>query len=269
MLFRKAANFAGRYLHALALVGHTFTFGLASPKRRFLISRLAREAHFVEFPPMELPAVAIADLTDEETDVTLCNPIDVNGGGVTLLELLVLARLAREYGPARIFEIGTFHGRTTAVLAANTPPDCLVYTLDLPAGHATKLRVVGRERQFIDKRESGRLIHGSPQAGKIRQLYGDSATFDFSAYQADLVFIDGSHAYDYVMSDSRNALAMLRNGQGVLVWHDYGEWEGVTRALNELARADKRFAAVRHVRDTTLAVLDTRGTTRKGDGVGA
>lgn len=48
-----------------------------------------------------------------------------------------------------------------------------------------------------------------------------------------MIFVDGSHAYDYVMSDTREAIQMVTKG-GVIIWHDYGIWEGVTRALEEI-----------------------------------
>ena len=252
---RKVGNFAGRYFHALALTGYTFTVGLASARRRRLISQLAREANYREFPRATLPSVSIANITGEFTSVVLPNPEDAEGG-VALLELLVLARLARERRPLAVFEIGTFNGRSTVVLAANAPADATLYTLDLPPDHPTRFPVLHGERAFIQKPVSGQLIQVSPQISKIRRLFGDSGTFDFTAYQADLVFVDGSHAYDYVMSDSLHAVSMLRGGKGMVIWHDYGEWEGVTRALNDLARTDTRFADLRHVRGTTLVVLE-------------
>jgi len=99
---------------------------------------------------------------------------------------------------------------------------------------------------------------GTDAARKITQLFGDSATFDFSPYRAELIFVDASHAYDYVRNDSAKALALLADSRGVIVWHDYGEWPGVTRALDELAKSDARFAKLRWIRGTTLAVLDRR-----------
>lgn len=74
-------------------------------------------------------------------------------------------------------------------------------------------------------------------------------------YEADFVFVDGSHTYEYVMSDSEKALGLLPNDGGVVLWHDYGEWPGVTRALNELQAGDQRFAGLRHIEGTSLALL--------------
>lgn len=67
------------------------------------------------------------------------------------------------------------------------------------------------------------------------QLRGDSATFDWSPHvgRAGLVFVDGSHAYDYVRKDSETAMRLVRPG-GVVLWHDYGVWPGVNQALEEL-----------------------------------
>ena len=51
-------------------------------------------------------------------------------------------------------------------------------------------------------------------------------------------FVDGSHAYSYVVSDSRKALRMCAPG-GLILWHDYRgprRARGVFRGLNELAR---------------------------------
>jgi Methyltransferase domain len=107
----------------------------------------------------------------------------------------------------------------------------------------------------VEKPSSGARVHGTDQATRVRQSYGDSATFDFSPYPSDFVFVDGSHAYEYVLSDSRNARAMLGKGPGTIVWHDYGMWSGVTRALNELHRDDPYYASLVHVKGTTLAVL--------------
>jgi hypothetical protein len=250
----RAANFAGRFAYALASVARTFTVGIASPQRRFVIARLAREAGYRDRPEPRLPIVAVDAITSPLTPVVLPIP-ETSEGSVTLLELTVLARLVRERQPARIFEIGTFDGRTTCALAANAPEASHTYTLDLPPGEATQFDVESKERRFIDKPMSGRLFREQPFSARITQLHGDSGTFDFSRYTASFVFVDGSHAYDYVINDSEHALGLLAGAGGVIVWHDYGEWHGVTRALDKLHLTDSRFANLRRVRGTSLAIL--------------
>jgi len=54
-------------------------------------------------------------------------------------DVLYLAMLARILSPSTIFEIGTLHGYTALLFALNTPPDTVVYTLDLPSDDACSL----------------------------------------------------------------------------------------------------------------------------------
>ncbi len=87
--------------------------------------------------------------------------------------------------------------------------------------------------------------------GKIHQLLGDSAAFDFAPFKdsCSLVFVDGSHHYDYVMSDSKAAMDMANAG-GVVVWRDYGIWEDVTKALAALEQ--RGGYGLRCIRGTSL-----------------
>jgi hypothetical protein len=178
-------------------------------------------------------------------------------GNVHLGELAVLAQAAAATRPGdEVVEIGTFDGRTTINFAINAPAACPVFTLDLPPDHPTRFSLDTDERSFVDKPAIGaRFKHCGPpwseRAGKIVQLAGDSAAFDWSAHEgrAGLVFVDGSHAYDYVRADSQTAFRLAAEGATVL-WHDYGVWEGVTRALEELDAA--RSLGLRHIRGTSL-----------------
>jgi predicted O-methyltransferase YrrM len=250
-------DFAKRYAAAAGGALYAFTLGVGEPQNRRLIQEIARRFGHRDGDAPRLPTIEVDQLTAATTSVALPEPI-ANDGNVSLLELLVLARLVRELQPRRVFEIGTFDGRTTLALAMNAPDEAQIYTLDLPADTTTALAIERSERAFVDKPTSGARFIGTDCARKITQLFGDSATFDFSSYRAELVFVDASHAYEYVLNDSAKALAMLGDAPGVIVWHDYSEWSGVTRALDELATSDARFSGVRWVQGTTLAVLDRR-----------
>jgi hypothetical protein len=180
-------------------------------------------------------------------------------GDVNLAELAVLATAAAgiEAGE-QIVEIGTFDGRTTLNLALNSAPHLPVFTLDLPPDAAPKFGLAPGEEAFVNKPESGRHFRKpSPEfaesAARITQLFGDSATFDWSTHlgRAALVFVDGSHAHDYVLADSDPAVRLVAD-KGVVIWHDYGVWEGVTRALEAIEAS--RHLGLRHVRGTSLVV---------------
>jgi len=155
-------------------------------------------------------------------------------------ELAYLALITKNLRPMRIFEIGTFRGRTALNFALNAPPECIVYTLDLPMDvrESYGQQTNASDAAIIAGSETGIDYRGKDVASKIRQLYGDSASMDFSSYYAkmDLVFVDGAHHYAAVVSDTQNALKMVADG-GVILWHDfanYGDYNDVTRAVVEL-----------------------------------
>ena len=253
----RAASFGASYAAGAAAAVYLLTLGVRRRPDRAMLRRMAEHVGTLRPPSTRLPIVSLRELAPGDTCVALPEPEGVDGN-VTLLELLCLARLARTAAAHAIFEIGTFDGRTTLTLAVNAP-SAVVHTLDLPPDVDTAMRIETSERAFVDKPASGARFLGRPEAARIRQHFGDSAAFDYTALHGtiDVAFVDGSHAYEYVLSDSRHALALLRPTGGVLAWHDYGVWPGVTRALEELAR-EPTFAGMRHVAGTTLAVLDTR-----------
>lgn len=190
---------------------------------------------------------------EAEEAVLLQAPLG-KAGNVTERELAILAKLVRHFQPEALFEIGTFDGRTTLNLAAHAPGEARVYTLDLPRAELSRasMELLPAEKSFVDKEASGTRFQGTSFAGRIQQLYGDSATFDYSSYQGgiDFIFIDGSHAYDYVLKDTETARKLLRNGKGVIVWHDYGVWDPVTEALDEIAANCPIF----RIEETSLAI---------------
>jgi predicted O-methyltransferase YrrM len=254
---KRASGFLLRYGYALVSSVYLFTLGLAQNRNRILIGSIAGHFGYVRIRT-KLPTVSLADLTPDNAETQVRQPV-AGDGNVTLLELLAIVRLVRKHGPRRLMELGTFDGRTTLNLAANSPPDAQVVTLDLPQAdlHSAQLPLAAGDRAYIQKDVSGSRYQGTDCAGKIVQLLGDSAVFDFSPYfgTMDFVFIDASHAYEYVLSDSRIARKLLGPGGGVILWHDYGEWEGVTRALEELAAQDARFQGLRRIAGTSLACL--------------
>jgi predicted O-methyltransferase YrrM len=263
-MIRRVTRAAERYLQALAGAAYAFTFGFASARNRRLVYSISDHFRPVKLTPADIPAVGVDELTRESGAIAL-RAVLAQPGNASVLELVVLARLVRQFRPHALFEIGTFDGRTTLNLAANSPEDAVVYTLDLPREQLeqTQYEILKTDRLHVDKDASGARFAGADCAGKIRQLYGDSATFDFAPYegQIDFVFVDGSHAYEYVLNDTRVALQLLRGGRGVIVWHDYGgvfDFAGVddvTRALNRLYAELPEMSGCVRVEGTTLAVL--------------
>lgn len=134
----------------------------------------------------------------------------------------------------KIFEIGTYLGRTTVNLAYNIGEDARIYTLDLPK----QLFSSFQNTPF----EAGKHIKEHKEiANKVTQLFGDSRTFDFSPYynQIDLMFIDGDHRYENVLNDGKIALKCVKNG-GFIIWHDFSyKWLGSSKAIIEICERNK------------------------------
>jgi hypothetical protein len=221
------------------------------------ISRKLRNRTNIHEQSTRLPTISWRELSSFGFPGKLVET-DKRNGNVSLQELAVLSGLAAGVRSGTIIEIGTFDGRTTLNMALNSGDGVSIFTLDLPSDMATAMDVDEGETAFINKPASGTRFTGepgasSPQCKKITQLLGDSATFDWSPYheKAALIFVDGSHAYEYAKADSESSLKMLAKS-GTIIWHDYGVWEGVTQALEELqANSD---ISLHHVRGTSLVV---------------
>ena len=175
-------------------------------------------------------------------------------GDVLSGDRLVLCALARLVRCHQVFEFGTYHGDTAWLLAHNLPRS-RIFTLDLPdvaAASTVRLELTDRGRYFNDWGRGTRFA-GTEEAARITPLSADSASFDFSPFrsQMDLVFVDASHSYSYVRSDTEAALHML-SPEGTIVWDDYTHYPGIYRYLNELApRLDRPIV---HILNTRLAV---------------
>lgn len=164
-------------------------------------------------------------------------------GGMSDAEAWILAVLSKR--ARRMFEFGTASGKTTYLWARNSPADAHVVTLTLGAGQHTAYEnergdYAGAVRKALHESCFEKFVYTETDvAPKVHQLFGDSKAFDETPHlQAfDLIFIDGSHAYSYVKSDTEKAFRMLAPG-GTILWHDYkGRWgygRDVYRYLNEL-----------------------------------
>jgi len=175
-------------------------------------------------------------------------------GAVAQPERLVLCALAKLLECERIFEFGTFKGETTWLLAHNLP-GAHVFTLDLGSAKvAAGARYELTDPEYFVDWERGSRFNGTAEAERITQLTGDSATFDVAPYRGniDLVYVDASHSYSYVRSDTEAALAML-TGFGTIVWDDYTYYSGIYAYLNELAPT--LDAPIYHILGTRLAVF--------------
>lgn len=260
---KRIIAFIIKYAYAAISCLYLFSVGFLFAKNRYLISKICAHYGYTEKSKKAIiPKLELSEIFPGDFSIQLPESV-ISGDRKTLLETIVMAKLTKLFNLNNIFEIGTFNGRTTLIMAANCTEKAKVYTLDLKKDklNSTKYPILSVERKFVNKEIIGLKYLGTNYEKKIIQLYGDSMTFDFSPFynKIDFIFIDGSHSYEYVLNDSKQALKLLRNGKGVILWHDYNTgwwgWEGVTRALNNLYSEASEFKNLKQIRGTSFAYL--------------
>ncbi|MBK8458553.1 MAG: class I SAM-dependent methyltransferase [Phyllobacteriaceae bacterium] len=196
-----------------------------------------------------LPGVESADLKifrsyDRKRDLSL-----------DAQEVLAICAMVSHIKATSIIEIGTSDGNTTLNLVANGGDGARITTLDLPEdwGGGFEIQVPEMMKNVTDRSRVGIQYKSSALAHKVTQVLGDSAKLDYTKLSGpfDFAFIDGCHFYDYVKVDTKNCQANMKPG-GLIVWHDYGMLEDVSRAVDEWS-ADTGIS-VNIVAGTRLAV---------------
>ena len=179
-------------------------------------------------------------------------------GDVSWQELVAISSLVTYYKPLRIFEIGTFMGKTTYHLAANSPDQAQVFTLDLPQENfAETVAQNPYDMKLLHegkRQEVGYYFKNTPLNSKVTQIFCDSRSFDETPYAGsmDMIFVDADHSYPSVINDTKKALRMLKKNESgkVILWHDLRQQSDVERGILELCDRDK----IRHIKDTMLGI---------------
>jgi predicted O-methyltransferase YrrM len=180
-------------------------------------------------------------------------------GNVSIEELCKICLIVKWLKPRRILEMGTYNGMTTLQMALNAPADCVTYTLDLRPEQAAQINLgtlddlVANHFKANFQTSTGSYF-ASREDVSIKQLWGDTAVFDYSTLDGpmDLVFVDAAHDYANKKIDCERAFSML-SPRGVILWHDYAQVANpeVTQCIAEFAKDHRIF----HLRNTNLAVF--------------
>lgn len=163
-------------------------------------------------------------------------------GNISMTELFYIVMAVALFKPKMIMEFGTYNGRTTLNMAINIS-DSHIITVDLPRHKKNRtkfpLEDKGNLRGLDETGYVGnkhKLWNGQDPLtiNKITQIWEDTARLKFEKYKnkIDFLFIDASHSYENCKNDSYNAHKMIKK-HGIIFWHDYAGWPGVTEALNE------------------------------------
>jgi predicted O-methyltransferase YrrM len=172
-----------------------------------------------------------------DTNIKLTITMPPSGiGSLLTLESSLLVALTKIISAKRVFEIGTFNGNTTLLLANNTPRDAVITTMDLPPDEieifqedSLDLLDANQNDQFLRqvfKNKGAFYINRAPAGvqAKIRIIHQNSHDFEPSksglCATQDLIFVDGGHDLATIKNDTAKALEMLKP-DGIIIWHDY------------------------------------------------
>ena len=166
---------------------------------------------------------------------------------------------------SRIFEFGTCSGKTTYLMALNSPENSKIHTITLSPEMIKNI-----SKKKLDNKISFRniinesiyekfLFSGSTVENKINVIFENSLNFNQSNYKNfDLIFIDGGHTYSVVKNDSEKSFDML-NKNGFIFWHDYvpgkESAKDVVKYLHEISKEKKIY----HIKNTTLCFFKNNG----------
>lgn len=183
-------------------------------------------------------------------------------GNVSLFELFTINVMVRVFCPKNILEFGTFDGRTTSNMYSNMNGDSHIYTVDLPKKMQdnTKYPLANGKHEKDDELGyiglEDKLINEDVFKDHITQIWDDTAniTKDLFEEEIDFIFIDASHSYENALNDSKTAFDIINKKRGIILWHDYSGWPGVTKALNQIFMEypEKYTANFRHIHDTSI-----------------
>lgn len=198
--------------------------------------------------------VPVIDMDQLGIDQSLSlGPMTFLDGGSLPTDMMLLAGLAERIRDCRYFEIGTWRGESVA----NVSSRCSAcYTLSLSD---EEMRSMGMHENTISSHR-----YFSEKLSNVTHLRGNSRTFDFSALNQkfDLIFIDGDHHYEAIVSDTRNIFKHLVHDRSIVVWHDYGFHPDKVRYEVMAAILDgagpERSGQIYHVAHTKSAIYTGR-----------
>ena len=203
--------------------------------KKILMKRLRAKNFGSKIPTVSLSKIdkdfelqKISDKLSIPKEITLVKGMlsqEVDFKGITSdYETWIMSVIAKK--SKKIFEFGTCSGKTTYILAENSPEDCKIQTVTLrqeelknlnhePKDNMTAIRNV-IEESIYDKF----FFTGKKCEKKIEVIFQDSKKLDISKLkkQFDLIFIDGGHGYSCVKNDSEKALEMISL---LLLTHQY------------------------------------------------
>ena len=150
-----------------------------------------------------------------------------------------------------IFEFGTCSGKTTYLLALNSPNDAKITTLTIKSGEKVIISKGESKAAFRNILNESKyeefMFTNTDVEKKIKVRFINSLNFNEQEFinKCDLIFIDGGHTYSIVKNDSEKAFKMLSKN-GYIFWHDYAlgkrSARDVVKYIHEISKTKKLYS---------------------------
>lgn len=152
------------------------------------------------------------------------------------LDAVCLMSILSAVKPRRFLEIGINEGRTARLILEHVPSITEYVGVDVPPDH----RCIHERQTREVPAEAGCMVRSD---SRVKLVIRPNGSFDVHPDELgtfDAVFIDGDHAREAVLNDTKLARAVANPG-GVILYHDCNGAENVADVLevvDELNRAE-------------------------------
>jgi predicted O-methyltransferase YrrM len=141
--------------------------------------------------------------------------------------------------PKILLEIGTAHGRTTALMAQNARGGT-IYTVNIPL---EEIAEGGRNVTFAPPCEDIGKYYRQKGLTNIRQIFANTKNWEPDFGPVDIAFVDGCHDEEFVYNDTCKILKPCRPGS-IVMWHDFNpELARTYPWINEVCNGVERLYA--------------------------
>lgn len=176
---------------------------------------------------------------------------DLNGRRIRDAE--VIGSACCNGNPKILAEIGTSHGRTTALMASNAI-EGKVYTVNI---HPSEISKGGKNTTFAPSLDEIGIYYKKKGCDNVEQILANTLNWEPDFGPIDVAFIDGCHDADFVYNDTKKILRYCRPGS-IIMWHDFAiELARVYSWINDVCQGIERLYAEGLIKGRILHLQDS------------
>jgi len=174
--------------------------------------------------PNNVIEMGLDEFCSEHKAIKLPNKRFVEGSEISIIEGLI-----RKYNVKTVLEIGINTGETAKSILDVCPHLTKYDGIEITEEATSKMP----DHQQNERIWAGKKVGSEVEKDKKVQIFmSENGTKDFARdKEYDLVFIDGDHSFDWVQHDTKLAQDLKAK---IIVWHDYGTEEGVTKFIDQI-----------------------------------